>query len=165
MAIRIDEALWPEDREVVVRLLREYVDALEIDIGFQDIAGELTGLPGRYARPHGVVLIARTGRDVAGISAYRPLCHDLCEMKRLYVRPRFRSGGLGRRLCEALIGDARSHGYRRMVLDTLPSMRSALALYRSLGFQAAPAYYDNPLPAVAYLALDLGREATPPGQP
>jgi ribosomal protein S18 acetylase RimI-like enzyme len=67
-------------------------------------------------------------------------------MKRLYVLPRFRGTGLGRLLVEELVHDARSHGYRRMVLDTLPSMRPAQAVYSAMGFQPIPAYYDNPLP-------------------
>ena len=90
-----------------------------------------------------------------GIVAYRPFEHRICEMKRLYVLPRFRGTGLGRLLVEELVRDARSHGYRRMVLDTLPSMRPAQALYSAMGFQPIPAYYDNPLTGVVYMALDL----------
>jgi GNAT superfamily N-acetyltransferase len=73
----------------------------------------------------------------------------------VYVLPRFRGTGLGRLLVEELVRDARSHGYRRMVLDSLPSMRPAQALYSSVGFKPIPAYYDNPLPGVIYMALDL----------
>ena len=84
-----------------------------------------------------------------------PFEHRICEMKRLYVLPRFRGTGLGRLLVEELGSDARSHGYRRMVLDTLPSMLPAQAVYSAMGFQPIPAYYDNPLPGVVYMALDL----------
>ena len=91
----------------------------------------------------------------SGSSPTAPLERRICEMKRLYVLPRFRGTGLGRLLVEELVRDARSHGYRRMVLDTLPSMRTAQGVYSSLGFQPIPAYYDNPLPGVIYMALDL----------
>ena len=111
--------------------------------------------PGKYARPEGVVLIGRTANEAVGIVAYRPLEHRICEMKRLYVVPRFRGTGLGRLLVEELVRDARSHGYRRMVLDTLPSMRSAQALYSAMGFRPIPAYYYNPLPRVINMALEL----------
>jgi GNAT superfamily N-acetyltransferase len=153
--IRITEAVWPEDRAPIARLMREYVEALEVDISFQDFESEHADLPGKYARPEGVVLIAWTADEAVGIVAYRPVERRICEMKRLYVLPRFRGTGLGRRLVEELVRDARSHGYRRMVLDTLPSMGPAQAVYSSLGLQPIPAYYDNPLPGIIYMALDL----------
>ncbi len=153
--IRITEAVWPEDRAPIARLMREYVEALEADISFQDFESEHAGLPGKYGRPEGVVLIGWTADEAVGIVAYRPFERRICEMKRLYVLPRFRGTGLGRLLVEELVRDARSHGYRRMVLDTLPSMRPAQAVYSAMGFRPIPAYYDNPLPGVAYMALDL----------
>jgi len=153
--IRITEAVWPEDRAPIARLMREYVEALEADISFQDFESECAGLLGKYARPEGVVLVAWRADDAVGIVAYRPLERRICEMKRLHVLPRFRGTGLGRLLVAELVRDARSHGYRRMVLDTLPSMRTAQGVYSSLGFQPIPAYYDNPLPGVIYMALDL----------
>src|SRR3984893_8063233 len=122
---------------------------------FQDFESEHAGLPGKYARPEGVVLVGRTADEAVGIAAYRPFEHRICEMKRLYVLPRFRGTGLGRLLVEELVRDARSHGYRRMVLDTLPSMRPAQALYSAMGFRPIRAYYDNPLPRVIYMALEL----------
>jgi putative acetyltransferase len=153
--IRITEAVWPEDRAPIARLMREYVEALEADISFQDFEGECADLPGKYARPGGVVLLAWAADEAVGIVAYRPLERGICEMKRLYLLPRFRGTGLGRLLVEELVCDARSQGFRRMVLDTLPSMRPAQAVYSATGFQPIPAYYDNPLPGVMYMALDL----------
>ncbi|HEU0156457.1 MAG TPA: GNAT family N-acetyltransferase [Stellaceae bacterium] len=153
--ITIREAQWPQDRDAVARLMRAYADSLDIDLGFQGFEAELAGLPGSYARPRGVVLIAWPPDEPAGIVAYRPQDAAVCEMKRLYVRPCFRGTGLGRHLCEALIEEARLHGYRRMVLDTLASMAAARRLYAALGFRATAPYYDNPLPGTAYLALDL----------
>jgi len=153
--IRITEAVWPEDRVPIARLMREYVEALEADISFQDFESECAALPGKYARPEGVVLLAWAANEAVGIVVYRPLERRVCEMKRLYVLPRFRGTGLGRLLVEELVRDAKFHGYRRMVLDTLPSMRPAQAVYSSLGFQPIPAYYDNPLSGVIYMALEL----------
>jgi putative acetyltransferase len=155
MTIRIAEARWPDDRATVEALFREYVASLAEDISFQNVDEELGTLPGKYARPGGVVLIARAGADAAGAVGYRMVEPGVAEMKRLYVRPAFRGSGLGRELANELIEDARSRGYRTMLLDTLASMASARALYRDLGFVAVAPYYDNPLPGVMYMALEL----------
>jgi putative acetyltransferase len=81
--IRITEAIWPEDRAPIARLMCEYVEALEADISFQDFESEHAGLPGKYARPEGVVLIAWTADQAVGIVAYHPVERRICEMKRL----------------------------------------------------------------------------------
>src|SRR3989440_9997477 len=155
MTFRIAEARWPDDRAIVEALFREYVTSLAEDISFQNVDEELGTLPGKYARPSGVVLIARDGAEAAGAIAYRMVEPGVCEMKRLYVRPAFRGSGLGRELTNELIEDARAGGYRTMLLDTLASMSSARALYRDLGFAPVAPYYDNPLPGVMYMALEL----------
>jgi len=155
MTFRITEARWPDDRAAVEALFREYVGSLGEDISFQNVEDELAALPGKYARPCGVVLIAREGDAVAGGVAYRMFEPGVCEMKRLYVRPAFRGRGLARDLANELIDDARTRGYRTMLLDTLASMQTARALYRDLGFAPVEPYYDNPLPGTMYMALDL----------
>ena len=76
-------------------------------------------------------------------------------MKRLYVRPEFRGAGAGRDLANALIAEARSIGYGKMRLDTLPIMREAQQVYRMLGFREIPAYQKNPTPGALYFELDL----------
>jgi len=154
MAVFVSEARWPDDRELVATLFGEYVRSLAEDISFQDVATELAQLPGKYARPDGLVLIARRA-EPAGIAAYRAHAPGICEMKRLYVRPAFRGTGVARRLVTELLQEARTSGYRTIVLDTLASMRSARALYGAFGFRPIAPYYDNPLPGVTFMALDL----------
>jgi ribosomal protein S18 acetylase RimI-like enzyme len=155
MTIRIAEAHWPDDRITVESLFRDYVASLAEDISFQNVDEELSGLPGKYARPGGVVLIAWDGDKPAGAVAYRMLEPGVCEMKRLYVRDAFRGRGIARELANELIEDAHGRGYRTMLLDTLESMQAARALYRDLGFVPVEAYYANPLPGVMYMALEL----------
>ena len=66
MTIRIAEARWPEDHAIVESLFREYVASLAEDISFQNVDAELSGLPGKYARPGGVVLVAWRRRRGGG---------------------------------------------------------------------------------------------------
>jgi len=131
------------DLDTVRDLFLEYAGSLNFNLCFQDFDTEIEGLPGRYAPPAGKLLLARSGTVVAGCIGVRPLDDGRCEMKRLYVREQFRGAGLGRQLAEQAITFARSAGYARMVLDTLPQMMAATHLYRELGFVRCAPYYDN----------------------
>lgn len=151
----IRAARFPEDTAQVRDIFREYAVGLGVDLSFQAFETELDELPRKYAEPRGRVLLATEGERVVGCVALRPLAHDVGEMKRLYVRPAGRGRHLGRRLALALCQAAREAGYRRLRLDTLPTMQAAQQLYLSLGFTAIPAYVFNPIAGTKYLELDL----------
>jgi ribosomal protein S18 acetylase RimI-like enzyme len=153
--IEIRSAVWPDDLEVVRGLFREYVDGLGVDLYFQEFEKEVGTLPGKYSGPSGRLLLAWRGQEPVGCIALRPLEGTTCEMKRLYVRPEARGERLGRRLAERICREAREAGYRRICLDTLPSMTSAQGLYASLGFVPTEPYIFNPVPGTKFLALDL----------
>jgi ribosomal protein S18 acetylase RimI-like enzyme len=127
-------------------LLREYAGAIGVDLSFQDFDSEVADPLGFYE----LVLLASDG-----CVALRRVDERSCEMKRLFVRPDTRGSGLGRKLAEAVIDEARARGYERMLLDTLPTMVAAQALYRSLGFHETEPYRHNPVPGASFLELTL----------
>ena len=153
--IDIRPADLPADLPVVRELFREYVEALGIDLAFQDFAAELQQLPGKYAPPQGRLLVAWDGGQPVGCVALRPLDGTRCEMKRLYVRPAMRSIQLGRRLAERICDEARQAGYRQICLDTLPTMSSAIRLYMALGFHPIEPYIFNPIEGAIFLGRAL----------
>lgn len=159
------DATSPELLEEARALFREYRDAYPNDRDFQGylaIQGfdaEIAALPGAYAPPRGRLLVARVDEPGATVSAgcvaLLPLDDDRCEMKRMYVRPGHRRASVGRVLAGAIVEHARAIGYRRMLLDTLPQMKEAIALYRSIGFRDTARYRYNPVEESLFFELIL----------
>jgi GNAT superfamily N-acetyltransferase len=143
------------DLDDVKAMFREYSALVTEALCFQGFDQELAGLPGDYAPPPGALLIARHGAAAAGCAALRRLDPGTGEMKRMYVREAYRGTGLGRRLALAIVEEARRRRYRRVVLDTLPKLAPAIALYRDLGFRETGPYLPSPTPGALCFALSL----------
>lgn len=143
------------DYASALRVTKDYLRWLALDLSFQSLDAELAAFPVMYGPPDGAFLLATEAGEPAGGVGLRRLEPGICEMKRLYVYDHFQGRGLGRALCAALIEHARALGYARMRLDTLERMKPALALYASLGFAPCAPYRFNPDPGAAYLELRL----------
>jgi putative acetyltransferase len=145
-------------------LFLEYAQSLGFSLCFQNFDDELANLPGDYAPPHGRLFVVEFEDQLAGCVALHRLGaetgseagYEVCEMKRLYLRPQFRGRGLGRALADRIIAEARAIGYKRMRLDTVePVMKDAVAMYRRLGFREIQPYCQNPIAGALYMELEL----------
>jgi putative acetyltransferase len=142
--------------EQVRQLFLEYARSLGFSLCFQNFDQELANLPGDYSPPHGRLLLAEFEGELAGCVALHKLENEICEMKRLYLRPQFRGKGLGRALATRIIAEARDLGYSRLRLDTVESaMQDAVAMYLKLGFRKIDPYCENPMPSALYMELVL----------
>jgi GNAT superfamily N-acetyltransferase len=142
--------------EQVRQLFLEYARSLGFSLCFQNFDQELANLPGDYSPPYGKLLLAEFKGELAGCVALHKLENEICEMKRLYLRPQFRGKGLGRALATRIIAEARDLGYSRLRLDTVESaMQDAVAMYLKLGFRKIDPYCANPMPSALYLELVL----------
>jgi putative acetyltransferase len=157
----IRAATTPNDIAQARALFEEYAAWLNVDLCFQGFPQELASLPGAYAPPRGMLLLAGPPGAAVGCIALRPLVATganagaTAEVKRLYVRPEARGTGLGMRLVQAVIGGAREIGYSELKLDTLEHMAEARALYAKLGFSECAPYYHNPIEGAVYMARPL----------
>ena len=151
--LNIVPATAAKDLEDVRILFGEYSGLVAEALCFQNFGHELEALPGEYAPPGGVLLIARDKDAAAGCVALRQLDAGTGEMKRMYVREAYRGSGLGRRLAVAVIDEAKKRNYKRVVLDTLPKLASAIALYRDLGFREVGPYLASPTPGAICFEL------------
>ncbi|HEX8925365.1 MAG TPA: GNAT family N-acetyltransferase [Terriglobales bacterium] len=155
-SFELEQAQTPEQITAARELFLEYAKSLNFSLCFQSFERELSELPGDYSPPDGRLLLAASGSLPAACVALHKLEDEICEMKRLYVRPQFRGKGLGRVLAERVVADAREIGYKRLRLDTVePVMRDAVALYRKLGFKEIAPYRENPIEGALYMELKL----------
>jgi putative acetyltransferase len=155
----------PVARAIFAEYAASIAEVAGCSLQHQGIDAELASLPGLYAPPRGCMLLAvgdhpqaPADARVLGCIALRPLPalgSDVCEMKRMYVRPAHRGQGLGLLLGRAVIQHARDAGYRVMKLDTSDTMHAAIALYRCLGFQPCPRYNDDPMTDTLWFDLAL----------
>jgi GNAT superfamily N-acetyltransferase len=144
-----------EDIPQVREMLAEYVAWIGLDLAFQEIDDELAGLPGDYAPPRGALLVASQGAMLVAMIGLRSIDDRVCEMKRLFVRPKARGRGLARRLINGILDEARRLKYEEIRLDTLPMMGDAQRLYVAMGFTDIDAYYDTPIAGTRFMALRL----------
>jgi GNAT superfamily N-acetyltransferase len=145
----------PSDTPKLRGLLKDYVEWIDLDLAFQEVDAEIENLPGDYAPPRGILLVACRDDGPVAMFGLRPLEGTVGEMKRLYVQPSARGHGLARALILRLMDEARALGYEEIRLDTLPMMGDAQALYAALGFTDIPPYYDTPIAGTRFMARRL----------
>jgi GNAT superfamily N-acetyltransferase len=143
------------DIAAVRQLWLEYWESIGLPMDFQGFGEEWNGLPGVYGAAGGALLLALNEDEAAGTIALRRLDRISGEVKRLFLRPRYRGQGLAKRLLEAVIDRATAMQYEWLYADTLPSMKEALRLYAGVGFEPAEAYSNTPTPGAIYLKLRL----------
>jgi putative acetyltransferase len=151
----IRRASFPDDTDPLLSIWHEFIANSPVNLDYQGNEAEFAGLPGKYAAPQGCVLLAEQDGKIEGCVAFRKVTDEICEMKRLYVRPHARGRRLGSDLVRQLISEARVFGYREMRLDVMEKSLAARKLYHAFGFVAAEPVSFNPEPGASFLGLHL----------
>lgn len=151
-----------EKREELIPLYKEYADMLvKTDPVFtksleqQNYDEEIAHLEEKYGLPKGRIYLVYVDGSLAGCVGMKPSDETHAELKRLFVRPEFRGNNLGEHLVHRMMDDAREEGYAFLRLDTLPGLKSALKLYRRLGFYEVEPYYDCLVPGTIFMEIAL----------
>ncbi len=148
----------PEEYIAAVALFREYAEYINIDLSFQHFDDELASLEQVYSFPAGGICLSRSGNSYTGCVGLRKAKiaeGQVAELKRMYIQPDQRGKGTGKRLLEAAIALAIRCGYKKIVLDTLSHMETAIHLYSAYGFYEILPYYHNPIPSAVFFEKRL----------
>jgi putative acetyltransferase len=150
----IDEA---EDFQKARKLFIEYANSLDFDLHFQDFESELNEIDIQYNKPHGgliLIIDAKSGEEI-GCVGIRRFEDQVAELKRMFIKESHRNKGLGKELLCRAIELSKDHGYKKIRLDTLDTMKPAMALYEKYGFKETSAYRYNPHDNVRFYELSF----------
>jgi putative acetyltransferase len=164
---RIYQAKTGEDLKIAKDLLEEYLtEMLGLDgpVHTKEVEAhkhQMNNLGEYFRPPEECLLVATCRNEPAGCVALRKLSDDICEMKRLYVRPKFRGMKIGTNLANTVIAQARKIGYKHMRIHTISALEQANRLYKWLGFNEIDPYEHTPREDAVFMELKLYPE---PGQ-
>ena len=138
-----------------ISLFQEYANSLNISLAFQNFDEELNIINSMYGSPTGCLLLVYDNKLLIACAAYRKIGDNICELKRMYIKPDYRGKGVGQEIMNILCTRAKLNGYTLMRLDTLDTMTPAIKLYSNNGFYTIDAYYHNPNEGVVYMEKSL----------
>jgi putative acetyltransferase len=151
----IRSANFSQDNARVLAIFREYIASAPVSLEYQQNEQEFVALDGKYSLPNGVVLLIWKDNEIVGCGAFRRVDTEICEMKRVYIRPSERGHQLGEKLVNKLMEIAKENGYQRMCLDVLADFETARRLYVRLGFEPCDPVSYNPIPGTHFLGRNL----------
>lgn len=144
-----------EEFAIARTITQDYLEWLGMNLDFQNTEKEFQVFETMYGKPEGCFIYATIDGVITGGVAIRKLDSKICEMKRLFVYNSSQGKGLGQFLCDKIISIASELGYSKMRLDTVSKLKSAIGLYKKIGFYEIEAYCSNPDPTVKYMELEL----------
>jgi putative acetyltransferase len=146
-----------EDFRKARNLFIEYANSLNFDLHFQNFETELKEIDIQYNKPSGglILIIESLSGEEVGCAGIRRSEDKIAELKRMFIKESHRNKGLGKELIRKAIELAKDLGYEKIRLDTLDTMKPAMAVYEKFGFQQTGAYRYNPFENVRFYELTL----------
>lgn len=137
--------------EIIKKVGKEYG---AIGEGFGPSDPEVMAMSHHYKDEISSLYFVATIDDVivggSGVASFNG-SKEVCELRKLFLLPESRGLGLGKQLTLSCLEYAKNKGYKKCYLDTLTSMRSAISLYKKLGFE----HLDKPLKGTIHNSCDV----------
>ncbi|WP_422859989.1 GNAT family N-acetyltransferase [Flagellimonas sp. S174] len=149
------KASTKEEYKLGQSLFSKYAEDIGIDLSFQDFEKELKQLEKQYGAPEGSLFLIFEDATPIGCFAIRKLEPEICELKRMFLEKQHRGKGIGKQMMGEALREARHLGYSKIRLDSIKSMRSAIAVYTAFGFKEIESYRHNPFDDAIYFEKTL----------
>ena len=154
--VKLIEVKSSREYKIAIRLFKEYAAQIDVDLSFQNFNQEIINIENQYCRPKGIIYLALNNNEKPiGCFGIRVFEDSICELKRMYLKKEYRRLGLGKLLLKKSIEVGKALNYKKMRLDTLPSMQAAISLYEQIGFYEIAAYRFNPIVGTKYFEIVL----------
>lgn len=140
--VPIQELFWEYLEWANGKLNREYGIDLDIHTMHADMMTNLD----IFSPPNGRLLLTIYDQYAAGCICMKKLTTQIGEIKRMYVRPKFRGKGIGKSLITRILEEARIIGYDKLRLDSTKFMHAAHHLYKTFGFFEIEPYIESEIP-------------------
>jgi len=143
--------LFTEYTGMIINQQPDYKEYLDL----QNYDEEVKDASIKYAQPHGRLYIAYFENELAGCLGLKKINDNHAELKRFFVRPKYRKKHIGSKMLDLIISDAKQIGYSHIYLNTFPFLEDAIRMYKSKGFYEISSYNNSPMDSLLYLKLDL----------
>jgi putative acetyltransferase len=153
--VHIREAVFPSDTTSLIEVIREYVRWLDMDLSYRGFESEMASFERVFTLPSGMFFIAEADGEIAGCAGLLRHTDETAEVKRLYVRERYRGRSLGEQLVSTVIKKSRLLGFSKLILDAVPQTKFAQKLYERMGFTETVPYYANPAEGTRFFEMRL----------
>ncbi len=120
-------------KQIIFTCLKEY--ALPPDINGKD--SDLNNIEKNYFSNDGFfgVVVNTNTNQLVGTFGLFPVSENICELRKMYLSKEVRGKGLGKSILNTAINKAREKHYKKIILETISPLTTAIYLYKQFGFK------------------------------
>jgi len=134
-----------QDKNKIISLVTDILSEFALQPEFENAESDLIDIEATYFQTGGFFKVVEdNNNNLLGTFAVSPIDENTCKLRKMYLAPQVRGIGLGRKMLERAIRDARKSGFKTMILETMPVMKNAVRLYTRRGFKLIKKQPESP---------------------